>query len=352
MKAIKKRTIRLSDPGQVEFIGQQYLDKPELQMFTYNKDSYAEDKHFSIDKYRGEMPAGQVSWMNVHGIHDTALVRKVCGIAGIPRFIVQDILDTNQRPKFQDLDDYVFITVKSFLPSSDQNLEIEQISFLLGRQMLISFQEKKGDHFEHVRTRIREGNGLVREKGPDFLLFLLLEGILANYYTTLDQLEATISDSINPLEESRTDPIVIERIESYKRKLQLVRRNLMALRDAMQTIDKGTSPLIKPDQKKYYFDLKDNCLQLIESADVIAMRLDSAENLFFSLQGHRMNQVMTVLTIMAAIFIPLTFLAGIYGMNFEYMPELGWRWGYFFLLGIMLIIGLVFIIYFRRKKWL
>lgn len=352
MKVMKTRTLRLSDPGQVEFIGQQYLERPELQMFTFDKAAFAEDRDFSIDEYSGKIPAGKVSWMNVHGIHDTTLVRRVCGIAGIPRFIVQDILDTNQRPKFQDLDDYIFITVKSFLPASDQNLEIEQISFLLGKQMLISFQEKKGDHFEHVRTRIREDNGLVRKKGPDFLLFLLIEGILANYYTTLDQLELTIGDSINPLEESRTDPVVIERIESYKRKIQLVRRNLLALRDAIHSIDKGTSPLIKPDQKKYYFDLKDNCLQLIESADAMALRLDSAENLFFSLQGHRMNQVMTVLTIMAAIFIPLTFLAGIYGMNFEYMPELGWRWGYFSLLGLMLVIGLVLMIYFRRKKWL
>jgi magnesium transporter len=269
----------------------------------------------------------------------------------MPRFIIQDILDTGQRTKLQDLDGYFFLSVKSILPGTRLDFEVEQISFIVGENALYSFQEKKGDHFEHVRVRIREDNGLVRQRGPDFLLFLLIEGILGNYFTTMDRLEESMKNNADPLKTKDTGPLIVHRIEEYKQKLLLVRKSVVALRDAMLGIEKGTSPIVKPEQIKYFFDMKGSCLQLLESIDALDQRMDAAENLFFSMQGHRMNQVMTTLTIMAAIFIPLTFMAGIYGMNFSNMPELDWEWGYFSLLGLMVIITLALIYYFKRKKW-
>lgn len=352
MKIRKRRTLRVVNPQKLEFIGHQYLENPEMQLFAYNNEAYSEDTEFTIEKLRQGKHAGMVTWLNVHGIHEVDLVDRICTGIGMPRFIEQDILDTNQRTKLQDLGDYIFFSIKSILPSSNLDLDIEQISFIVGHDSLYSFQERKGDHFEHVRTRIRNNNGLVRQKGPDFLLFLLIEGIIENYYTTVEMLEEEIRAEADPLKSRGADPSIINSIESYKRKLLKIRRNIAALRDALNSIEKETSSVIKSEQLKYFFDLKDNCLFLLESIDAMELRLDSAENLFFSMQGHRMNQVMTTLTIMAAIFIPLTFMAGVYGMNFKNMPELEWEWGYFVLLGIMAVVAGVLVYYFRRRKWL
>ncbi len=287
----------------------------------------------------------------MHGIHDTELVSRLCAKLKMPRFIVQDILDTNQRVKIQDLGDYLFLSVRSFLPGENTAFEVEHISFILGKNVVFSFQEKKGDHFEHIRQRIREDNGLVRKKGGDFLLFLLVEAILANYYSSFERLEAETDERADPLKAKSTDPLFIQQVEHFKRSILVFRKNITALRDAMASIDKGSYPHIAAEQMKYFFDAKDNCLQILEGLDTLQQRLDSVENLFFSVQGHRMNQVMTTLTIMAAIFIPLTFMAGIYGMNFSNMPELEYEYAYFILLGAMLVMALGLIYYFKKRKW-
>jgi len=346
-----RRTFRVTNPQKVEFIGRQYLDKPEIQLIRYNPAGFSEDQDYQIPDKGFEAPAGQVTWLNVHGIHEPDLVNRICSGINMPRFIIQDILDTSQRTKLQSLGDYMFLSVKSILAEADMDIDIEQISFIIGKDALYSFQEKKGDHFEHIRVRIREDNGLIRQKGTDFLLFLLIEGILGNYFTTMDRLEESMNEDADPLKIKDTSPAIIHRIEEYKRKLLRMRRSVAALKEAMQIIEKGDISLIKPDQTKYYFDLKDSCMQLLESIDAMDQRLNAAQNLFFSMQGHRMNQVMTTLTIMAAIFIPLTFMAGIYGMNFSNMPELDWEWGYFSLLGVMLVVTLLLIYYFKRRKW-
>lgn len=351
MKKSNIRILRSGNPQKIEFVGKQYLDKPETQLFKYNQLSYEEDSDFRADGELKFEEEDKVYWLNIHGLHDIDLIRNVCNSMGIPRFVVQDIVDPNQRTKIYDLEKYYFLTIKSILPGKEHDLENEQISFILGKNILYSFQEKKGDHFEHVRVRIRESNGLVRHKGADFLLYLLIEGIIANFYATIEQIEQNIQALVESVSIKNNDPSLVESIESYKRKIQRLRSNILSTKDMLNSIEKGSSPLFQPEQKKYYYDLKDNCIYLIENIDDQLLRLDSAENLFFSLQGHRMNQVMTTLTILAAIFIPLTFLAGIYGMNFEYMPELKWRFGYFAALGSMTLIAIGLIIYFRRKRW-
>jgi len=351
MKIKKRRTLRVSNPQEIEFIGKQYLDKPAIQLFIYNKESLTEDKDFNVPKTGLADDPGKISWLNVHGVHDIPLIRTICQGIGMPRFIIQDIINANQRTKVQELDQYLYFSVKSILPVGDDEIDIEHISFILGGHSLYSFQEKKGDHFEHVRTRIRENNGLVREKGPDFLLFLLIEGILDNYFTTVEKKEEILKETANPLDTLGTDPSIINRIETYKRELLQIRKNIIALKEALHNIDQTSTSIIRPEQQKYFYDMRNTCQYLIEEIDGLELRLDSSENLYFSLQGHRMNQVMTTLTIMAAIFIPLTFLAGIYGMNFQYMPELGWRYGYFGILGLMLVVALGLLVHFKRKKW-
>jgi magnesium transporter len=347
----KKFNLRISNPQKVEFLGKKFLEKSEIQLIEYNTDTFSEHKEVTLEAGALHLDPGKVSWLNVHGLHDTGLIDTICSDIKMPRFIVQDILDTNQRTKMQDLGNYIFFSVKSILSDANLDFDVEQISFIVSSHALYSFQEKKGDHFEHVRVRIRENNGLVRTKGADFLLYLLIDGIIANYFTTIDLLEEAIRENGNPLENKDTSPAFIYRIEDYKVKLLRIRKNIVSLRDALVNLEKEGSEVIKKEQAKYFFDVKDSCLLLIESIDSMEQRLVSAENLFFSMQGHRMNQVMTTLTIMAAIFIPLTFIAGIYGMNFSNMPELDWEWGYFSLLGVMLFVTLLLIYYFKRRKW-
>lgn len=351
MKRITKRRTRITNPAKLEFLGQQYLAKPELQLFNYDSESYAEYQDIDLSELKPKIGGMQVSWFNLHGIHDPELVKEVCQGIAMPLFAIQDILDTSQRVRLQRFGDYIFFSVKSILPSNDLNLDVEQITFILGKNILYSFQEKKGDHFQHIRIRIRESNGLIRHKGPDFLLFLLLESILENYYATIDRLEDAIKESANPLN-AGTDPKIINDLEAYKRKLFQVRKNIVALREALGRIEKEEcNGIIDEAQYKYYYDLKENCLNILETLDALELRVDSSVNLYFSLQGHRMNQVMTTLTIMAAIFIPLTFMAGIYGMNFEFIPELSWKYSYFVLWGLMILVAVVLVSYFKRKKW-
>jgi magnesium transporter len=351
MKLNIKPRARLLNTLTPEFFGEQFLDAQEIQLFTYDQDSFNENTKYNVDSAEHGYEEGKVKWLNIHGLHDSQLISNICKKLNLPLFIIQDILDTSQRTKVQDLGDYVFISIRSILPSENHDFEVEQISFILGENMLLSFQEKKGDHFEHVRVRIRENAGLVRKKGADFLLFLLIQGIVENYFATIDQLELSVREEGDPLKVDSTDPTIVSTIEGFKRKLLQLRKNITALRDGMSRIEKGTVKMVGEDQLKYYFDLKDNCLNLLESIDALELWLESAENLFFSMQGHKMNQVMTTLTIMAAIFIPLTFFAGIYGMNFEYMPELQWKYSYFILLGTMAILAVGLIYYFKKKKW-
>lgn len=351
MTAKKRVSLRVSNTKQLEFLGQQYLEEPEIQLFIYDDKGYTENSAYKWPPSGEAFPPNKVSWLNVHGIHDVDLVYGICNSIDIPRFVIQDIVDINQRNKIQFLDNHIFFSIKSMLPGDNEELEVEQISFILGKNLLLSFQEKKGDHFEHVRVRIRNDNGLVRKKGADFLLFLLLEGIIENYYTTIDAFDDTVKGAITTIPKLDPDPRIVVKIEELKRKIQRVKKNLMSLKDSLMTVEKGISSLIEKEQMKYFIDVKENCLYLLDIIMSLEGRLDAAENLFFSLQGHRMNQVMTTLTIMAAIFIPLTFMAGIYGMNFENMPELGWRYGYYGVLGLMATVALLMLLYFRRRKW-
>jgi len=346
-----RRKIKLVDPKKLQFIGDQYLDKPSIQLFVYDKTEYQEIQE-SVDLDLIEFSnKDKVYWLNIHGIHDVQIIEGICEKQHIHRLVVKDIVDTSQRPKLQEFEDYLFFSIKSILPENGESLEIEQISFILGRNYVISFQEKKGDHFEHIRQRIRENKGISRERGPDFLLFLLLESIIDNYAETVETFEHSVSKAFAHFESVDPGPATIKKIEEYKEELFQIKKSITPLKDAISLLETGVADFIKEIQKSYYFDLKDHCLRLIDELGSLDQKLESIINLFFSYQGHRMNQVMKTLTVVATIFIPLTFIAGIYGMNFEYMPELSWKWGYFGIWGIILLLLLSMIIYFKRNKW-
>ncbi|MFO8000463.1 MAG: magnesium/cobalt transporter CorA [Marinilabilia sp.] len=341
------------DP-QIQFTGQQFLEVPAIQLFRYSEASFREiavDNDFSSIAEQLGNQKDENFWVNVHGLHDTETIRQIAHYFEIDNLVIQDIVDTNQRPKVEVYPDYLFFSVKSILPTERLNIDSEQISFILKENVLLSFQEKKGDHFEHIRQRIREGKGIVRKKEADFLLYLLLYAITGNCFSTLSGIESILNEIPSKImKEPR--PGFIAQLEDIKRNLIFLRKSIVPLKEAVIFTEKEQTKLINPGTSPYFADLKDQLLQITDEADLNLTRAEGSTNLFFSYQGQRMNEVMKVLTIVATLFIPLTFVAGIYGMNFENMPELSWRWGYPAVWGLILIVASGMIIYFRKKKWL
>ncbi len=339
------------NPLKPVFTGNKYLEQPSIQMYEYNSESVSENKEYKAGDFIGFPDDEKQHWLNIHGIHDVDIVESICNKLNVHGLVIQDILDINQRPKFQDFDEYCFFTLKSVLPTLDYQVMSEQLSFILGKNYLVSFQERKADYFEHVRQRINGNIGIVNHRGPDYLLFLLLESILDNYFKTVDNIEKQI-DEFGIIDiDSDPSPDILKDIEQYKREIHLIRKTILPIKEFIAKVEAGQYALIRKKQIKYFLELKDLCLTLLDSCDQIDVRLESNINLFFSIQGHRMNQVMKILTIVATIFIPLTFIAGVYGMNFANMPELNWKWGYFIVWGIMLVIFLLMLYYFRKKNW-
>jgi magnesium transporter len=227
----------------------------------------------------------------------------------------------------------------------------EQLSFIIGKNYLVSFQEKKADHFEHLRVRLRENKGILRERGPDYLLYTLIESILDNYFKTLEQLDGEVENMNFLNAKTEPSPKILEIIENNKRFVHYMKKSILPIKEFIAIIEREDNQIIESRHLKYFYEIKDLCLTLLDTCDSILSSLESSTNLFFYIQGHRMNQVMKTLTIMATIFIPLTFIAGIYGMNFINMPELQWKYGYaaVWLLILIVVIGMVSC--FRKKKW-
>lgn len=339
------------NPTMPTFTGVKQVEELSAQLFIYNKSECKENANYTITDFIEFQENENSHWLNIHGIHDLEKIKTFCTKINIHDLAIQDLLDVNQRPKFQEFENYWFFTLKSIIPSSDSELYQEQLSFILGKNYLVSFQERKADYFNHIRERLREDIGIVRERGSDYLLYLLLESILDNYFKTIDDIESQISESVTIDINVDLSPEIINSTEHFKRQVHQIKKMVIPIKDFIIRTEREKFNFINEKHIKYFYELKDICLSLIDDCEQIEVRLESITNLFFSVQGHRMNQVMKTLTVVATIFIPLTFIAGIYGMNFSNMPELNWKWGYF---GVWVIIISVFagmLIYFKRKKW-
>lgn len=338
------------DPENFIFTGSDDTDKTILQLFEYNETTIAEQPELDPDLVENYNQKAPNNWLNIYGLSNTELIARICKQQGIDNLIIQDILDVNQRPKFQAFENYYFLTIKTTVPNQGQH-STEQISFVFNQNYLISFQEKKADYFEHLRHRLRENKGLLRKKGPDFLLYTLLEAILDNYFRTLDDISKEVAQY--NLADISTDPspAILEDIERHKVFVRFIRNAIQPIKEFTLRNDHAEHLFIQKENLKYFQEIKDLCLTLNDHCDGIISSLESSINLFFSVQGHRMNQVMKTLTVVATIFIPLTFVAGVYGMNFKYMPETEWHYGYPAVWGLMFMMFLGMLLYFRVKKW-
>lgn len=340
-----------TDPGKFIFTGESRTATVDIQQFRYNSVEVNEELHLTADAVPQYQGNHYHYWLNVHGLGNPDLIASICLKQDIHGLVIQDILDVQQRPKFQEFEHYCFLTIKSTIPAS-ADMHTEQISFVWGKNYLISFQEKKSDHFEHLRVRLRENTGIIRERGADYLLFTMLEAILDNYFKTLQKLDDQV-EQLNFLGAGADpSPDVLAMIERNKKYVHIIRKSILPVKEFVAQLERVENKWMEKRHLKYYLEIKDLCLTLLDNCDMISASLESKSNLFFSVQGHRLNQVMKTLTVVTAIFIPLSFIAGVYGMNFAHMPELKWKYGYPAVLVIMFALLVIMLIIFRKRKWL
>lgn len=338
------------DPSKFIFTGESTMEALDIQLFKYGKDECIEVKSLPTKDIRAFEKQTNNYWLNIHGLNESEVIANICETQGVHSLVIQDILDVNQRPKFQEYEHFSFLTLKSIVPSEGEMIT-EQISFVFGGNFLMSFQERKADFFEHLRVRLRENKGILRERTADYLLYAMLESILDNYFKTLTKLDEEIAkyNFTDPTKEP--SPNALQLIENQKRFVHFIKKSILPIKEFTQIVERGECKSIERRHIKYFLEIKDLCLTLIDNSDMIIASLESETNLFFSVQGHRMNQVMKTLTIVATIFIPLTFIVGIYGMNFTHMPELEWKYGYVTIWLFMVLTFLGMLLYFRKKKW-
>ncbi|MDD4155979.1 MAG: magnesium/cobalt transporter CorA [Candidatus Cloacimonetes bacterium] len=338
------------DPNKFIYTGKIKDEQTTMQLITYNKTEINEKKDISLNDLEILEKTHYSHWLNINGLYNTDYIVDICKKLNIHNLAIQDILDLNQRPKYQKYENFLFLTLKSFRYIKNEIIS-EQISFIINKNHLISFQENTQGLFDHIRLRIREDKGIIRERGIDYLLYTLLESIFDNYFQIIFQIENEI-EKFNFFDSNKTlTPDILLKIDSYKKTVTYIKKSILPIKDFTVNVENEKINYIEPKHIKYFLEIKDICLTIIDNSDMLLSSLDNSINLFFSIQGHKMNEIMKTLTIVATIFIPLTFIAGVYGMNFSNMPELGFKYGYFIIMLIFLIIFIIMIIFFKKKKW-
>ncbi|HSR88207.1 MAG TPA: magnesium/cobalt transporter CorA [Pontiella sp.] len=338
-------------PGTPVYTGEKSDEPIHIHVMQYSPDLLEEKEIENIEDAFGYIEAQPTSWINIDGIHKPDIIADIGKRAGLHPLLIEDILHTHQRPKIDDQGSCLYLVVRMLRVHSErQDILSEQISFVLINNTLISFQESPGDVFDDVRERIRKNQGRVRKMGADYLLYSLMDAVVDNYFRVLEQLGERI-EAIEAALMEDPYPELLNQIYANKRELLYIRKAVWPLREAIGTLERSESELIQKGTQAYLRDLYDHAIQVIDTIESFRDMLSGVQDLYLSSLGNKTNQVMKVLTIIATIFIPITFVAGIYGMNFNTMPELQWRYGYAAVWAVMLLLVAVMLVYFRRKKW-
>ncbi len=342
---------RFQPPGTLTYTGSYDTSKPVVTVFEY--DGSGCEEH-TLDDVRGIARIKESKkncWLNIDGLSDISLVEKVGEAFGIHPLILEDILHTSQRPKLEDCGDYIYVAVKMLDLEPGEGISTEQVSLIIGKKLLITFQEKPGDVFEAVRLRIRQGKGQVRKMGADYLAYSLIDAIVDNYFLILENLGEE-SELMEDQLVDEFDHSVMLRVHSIKRRLLSLRRSIWPLREVISTLARSGSPIVAKRTHIYIRDLYDNTIQLMDMVESLRDMAGGLLDTYLSAASNRMNSVMKVLAIIATIFIPLTFVAGIYGMNFKYMPELEHPLAYPVVMTLMLTTAVMMLFFFKRKRWI
>jgi magnesium transporter len=338
-------------PGALIHIGKPHAEPITIDLLEFSEAMVKETSVRDIEALHLCKEPGAVSWINVTGIHDAEVVRKIGEVFGIHALVLEDVLNTDHRPKVEPQDGHVFFTLKMMWYGDDKALNTEQVSIIFGNHYVISFLEDKGDLFDPIRERIRKNTGIVRKKGADFLVYRLIDVVVDHYFAIMEHIEEKLDD-LEELITTDNQHDYMAQIQDVKREMLRLRRAILPLREAVGALEKGVAGLVLPNNQKYYKDVHDHLVQLIDSVENGREVLGMVMDLYLANMNNRMNNVMKVLTVVSTIFIPLTFIVGVYGMNFDNMPELRWHYGYFIIMGFMVLLVVLMMYYFQRKKWL
>lgn len=349
----KKRSIKTGlPPGSLIHIGEKKAERVRIRILDYDENQFEEKEAKTIEECFPFKDKPTTTWINIDGLHQVDIIEKIGKEFDFHPLLLEDILNTEQRPKIEDFETHIYIVLK-MLYYDDKTNEItsEQISIIFGHNFVISFQEKEGDIFDPIRERIRTGKGRTRKMGPDYLSYSLMDFIVDSYFSILEKMGENIED----VEETMiTDPkpATLHGIHSLKRKMISLRKSVWPLRDVLSALERSDSSLIQEPTRIYLKDVYDHTIQVIDTVETYRDVLSGMLDVYLSSISNKMNEIMKVLTIIATIFIPLTFIAGVYGMNFEFMPELRWRLGYPAVWAVMICVGISMLVYFRKKKWI
>jgi magnesium transporter len=350
-------------PGTLMYVGRASDVAPRITLIEYNDQEVIEKEFADINACFTQVEPGMVKWINIDGVHDVALVEQIGKLFNIHPLTLEDIVNTSQRPKFEDYENYIVCMMKMiYAPEGkveqvqrgdDESFISEQLSILLLEgNTVISFQEaQSGDVFDIIRERIRQGKGRVRKCGADYLAYALIDAVVDSYFDVLE----VIGDQVELLEEEliqNPQPSVLPRLHKMKRRMIFLRKAVWPMRELINNLERSETELIIDTTHVYLRDAHDHTIRLIDTVETNRDLLSGMMDLYMSSVSNRMNEVMKTLTIITTIFVPLTFIAGVYGMNFDNMPELHEKYGYFFILAVMLIIALVLLFFFRKRKWL
>lgn len=345
-------------PGSLVYVGDKETEKINISIIDYGINDYKEKTLEKIEDGFSDKKNNSIRWINIDGIHNVENIEKIGKFYSLHPLLLEDILNTGQRPKMEDYEDHIFVVLKMLSYNNKNSIvESEQVSLVFGKNYVVSFQEKPGDVFDSIRNRIRNDKGRIRKMGSDYLVYALIDAIVDNFFIILEK----IGDEIESLEDelvSNPSTETLQTIHSLKRELIFIRKSVWPLRELIAGLQRSESKIIHKSTLIYFRDVYDHTIHVIDTVETFRDMISGVLDIYLSSISNKMNEVMKVLTIFAAIFIPLTFVAGVYGMNFNpdrspfSMPELNFYWGYPLTLISMLLISSVLLFYFKKKKWL
>jgi magnesium transporter len=353
MKLYKRSSKKAGlSPGTLVHIGEKKTEEVNISMMDYDESQIQEKDAATVGECLPFKEKPTVTWVNVSGIHDVTVIEEFGKAFNIHPLLLEDIVHSDQRPKLEDYDDYLFFVLRMLrYDEAKEELQSEQVSLILGPNFVITFQELEGDVFDAVRARIRNGKGKIRKMGCDYLAYALIDSIVDNYFLVLEK----YGEKIEVLQEevlSQPTPETLQMIQGTKRDMIFLRKSVWPLREAINALQRGESSLVTDDVSVYLRDVYDHTIQVIDTIETFRDMISGTLDVYLSSVSNKMNEVMKVLTIIATIFMPMTFIAGIYGMNFKYMPELDWHWAYPVIWAVIIVLGVLMLMGFKRKKWL
>jgi magnesium transporter len=339
-------------PGSLILIGKQKMEKPEIRLMDIETDQLVEKELKSIDGASQYKDSAPVSWINIWGIHDLGMMEKLGNIFQLDSIFLEDVLNTDQRPRYETGESYNAIILKMIkYDQTSKSISSEQLTLILGKRYLVTLQEQVGDVFDPVRERIRNTKRRIRFTDADYLAYALLDTIVEGYIFVTEALGREI-ESLDEKIFAGPDPKLIAQIHKLKTELSYLRKSIRPVREIMAQVIKAENEMFQEKYHNYIRDLNDLVIQTTDAIELYSAMISDHLNIYSTTISNRTNEVMKVLTIFASIFIPLTFLAGIYGMNFQNIPELSFKYGYLVFWILVVVIGIALVVYFRRKKWL